>query len=212
MRAAVVPAFNEEGSIKDVVQNLYKYVSTVIVVDDSSTDQTRTIAEKNGAHVLSNPINLGYEKSLVRGISFASSEGAKSILTFDADGQHPYEVINEMFKLVESGSSDVVIATRNYLPRISEKLFSWYTNAKYGITDILSGMKCYSTAAIGVTGISADWDSIGSYISLRSLKLNLNVTSVSIQELDRIDGASRFGISLKSELKIMHAFVRSLLI
>lgn len=212
MRTAVVPAYNEENSIGEVVHKLYKYVSTVVVIDDCSTDQTKNIATSNGAYVLSNSTNLGYENTLIRGLAFASSLGASAILTFDADGQHPYAIINKMFGLIESGNSDIVVGTRSSLPRISEKLFSLYTRVRYGVADILCGMKCYSITAINATGICSEWDSVGSYITIKAYRLNLRVTPVPIQQLDRYTGISRFGISMKSELKIINAFFKSLTI
>jgi len=210
MRIAVVPAYNEEDSIGTVVRNLSKYVSMVIVIDDCSYDQTKDIAKASGAYVLSNSRNLGYESTLIRGLSIAISEGASAILTFDADGQHPYMLIDKMFGLIESDDSDIVVGTRRSLPRRTEKLFSLYTKIRYGVPDILCGMKCYSSEAISETGIRSEWDSVGSYIVIKALKLNFTVTPLHINVQNRYDGVSRFGISMRSELKIFNAFVRSL--
>jgi len=211
-RYAIVPAYNEESSIESVVSNLSKYVSKVIVVNDCSTDNTEIKAIQSGAHVLSNLNNLGYEYTIARGMSLAVSEGASSILTFDADGQHPYNVINLMFELIESGNSDIVVGARQSLPRISEQIFSCYTRIRFGVPDILCGMKCYSVVAINQTGFTSTWDSIGSFITLKALALQLNVASVPIHSLDRSIGISRFGTSFRSELKVFIALLRSFLI
>lgn len=212
MRIAIVPAYNEEATIGKVVSSLSKYVSLVIVVDDCSTDQTKNIASASGALVLANSINLGYGETLNKAIYAAICRGASTILSFDADDQHPYSSVEKMFQLVESGRADIVIGARESLPRLSEKLFSWYTNIRYGIPDILCGMKCYSVAAINATGISREWNSIGSYVAIKALKLQFNVLPLSIDVKNRCTGTSRFGISIKSEFTILNAFVRSLMI
>ena len=212
MRIAIIPAYNEEATIGRVVSNLSRYVYEVIVVDDCSSDRTKSIADDNGAIVFSNSRNLGYEKTLNKAISIAICRGASTILSFDADDQHPYNSVEKMFKIIEAGRADIVVGARKSLPRLSEKLFSYYTDIKYGIPDILCGMKCYSAATINETGVSRNWNSIGSYITIKALKLKLNVMPLSIDIKSRRSGASRFGISIKSEFTIFNAFIKSLLI
>jgi glycosyltransferase involved in cell wall biosynthesis len=209
-RVAVVPAYNEEQTISCVVNRLKKCVSLVLVVDDCSSDETRSNAAQAGACVLSSSLRLGYEKALVKGIAYAVSSGADAILTFDADGQHPYELIEHMFSMVEHGGFDVVVGCRESKPRFSEKVFSAYTGLRYGIFDILCGMKCYSSRAIGQTGLQPGWDSVGSFLVLRALFCNLSVAQVLIPSGERSAGVSRFGLSVKTELKILNAFIRAL--
>lgn len=206
-RFAVVPAYNEEQTILEVVQGLKEHVSSVIIVDDNSSDSTRAMAIMAGALVVTNSHNFGYEKSLLIGIQLALSQNASSILTFDADGQHPYESIDDMFKLIEDDNADIAIGIRNKLPRLSEKIFALYTSVWYGKKDILCGMKCYSSKALQLTGLECSWDSIGTFITLKALRLNLNVSPLQIQTHDRIEGQSRYGINLKSEGKILLALI-----
>ena len=208
-RFSVVPAFNEEKTIANVVKRLRNNVDTVVVVNDCSSDDTSLAASKEGAVILNNLNNEGYESSLIKGLRYAYTQGADSIITFDADGQHPFNKVDTMFKLIESNTFDIVVGSRASLPRISERIFSTYTYMKYGIPDILCGLKCYSSRALKATGFHCEWNSIGTFITLKALRLGLPVTHLPIPTATREYGFSRFGISIKSEADILFAFIAS---
>jgi len=208
-RFAVIPALNESNSLANVVYSLSTYVDKIVVVDDGSFDNTSDVAKKAGAIVLRNEFNLGYEVSITQGLLYACSQNASSVITFDADGQHPYDKVELMFGYIESGAYDVVIACREYLPRLSERIFSAYTNIKYDISDVLSGMKCYSRHALINSGVKSAWNSVGSYITLHSITTGLSVKTVSIRTYSRKD-SSRFGLSIKSESIVLMAFLNAI--
>ena len=68
----IIPAYNENATISDVIRQAKKY-GDVTVLDDASSDETREKAVKVGAKVVSNDTNLGYEKTL--GLGFKSAIG-----------------------------------------------------------------------------------------------------------------------------------------
>lgn len=86
----VIPAFNEEGGIKPVINELQECLAgcdyELIVVDDGSEDQTASLAREAGATVISQPVNRGYGASLKLGIRHASHD---RIVITDADGTYP---------------------------------------------------------------------------------------------------------------------------
>ena len=212
MKYAVIPAYNEEDSIGQVVTKLRQYVDLVVVINDCSSDETAAISSNYGAFVINNKENKGYEQSLLRGIKYAVSNKASIILTFDADGQHPYDKVEEMFNLIETNTCDIVIGNRGKLPRISEKIFSLYTSLKFNIPDILCGMKCYSSRMLIEQALDCQWDSVVSYITLRSVKLGYKCKSIPIPQIPRPYGSSRYGKTLIAEKRILHAFIRSFFI
>lgn len=85
---AVIPAYNEEENIDKIVKKTKKYVSNVVVVDDGSKDNTKEVAKKANAIVLRHIVNLGKGATLKTGCDFAIKNGAKLIITLDADAQH----------------------------------------------------------------------------------------------------------------------------
>jgi glycosyltransferase involved in cell wall biosynthesis len=93
---AVVPAFQAERSIAEVVTGLMRALPardgpTVVVVDDGSLDQTAAEAERAGATVLRHSKNLGKGAALRGGMRFAAEAGSGAVVTVEADGQHPAE-------------------------------------------------------------------------------------------------------------------------
>ena len=72
--AIIIPAYNEEATIKDIVKSTINY-GFPIVVDDGSEDNTADIAFKYGAKVKKHKINQGYDMALNTGFEIASKKG-----------------------------------------------------------------------------------------------------------------------------------------
>ena len=95
----IIPAYNEQDSIKTVVDNLiqnypqYDYV----IVNDGSKDGTRRICKENNYNLLDMPINLGLAGGFQAGMKYAYRSGYDYAIQFDADGQHKAEYIETIF-------------------------------------------------------------------------------------------------------------------
>jgi glycosyltransferase involved in cell wall biosynthesis len=88
----VVPAFEAARTVGDVVRGLraaWPSDDPVIVVDDGSNDDTRGEAERAGAVVVRHAKNLGKGAALVTGFRRALELGADTVVSVDADAQHP---------------------------------------------------------------------------------------------------------------------------
>jgi glycosyltransferase involved in cell wall biosynthesis len=108
----VVPAHNEQASIGVVISPMIDAGFSVVVVDDHSDDQTREVSLAKGAWVVRHPINLGQGASIQTGISFALSQDAETLVTFDADGQHQLDDARLMIAERTLKSVDVVLGSR----------------------------------------------------------------------------------------------------
>jgi len=84
----LIPAYNEEKTIKKIVESGIKF-GKVLVVDDASNDDTKNKAVLAGAMVLSHKHNLGYNLAIDTGLKFFLKSKHKNIILLDADGQHP---------------------------------------------------------------------------------------------------------------------------
>lgn len=102
--SVIIPAYNEEKTIKETVEDLKKELNNldleyeIIVANDASTDKTKEILEKiQGIKLINHPYNKGYGASLKIGIKNAKFD---NLLFFDADGQHPSKEIPNLLKYI----------------------------------------------------------------------------------------------------------------
>lgn len=130
----VIPAFNEETAIYEVVRSLQGFADRVIVVNDGSSDRTAQIAESAGALVVHHAINRGYGAASTTGIAAALKIGADTIVTFDADGQHRVEDIARITKPIEDGDADIVIGCRT----LERQMIPLRRRAAHGIANALT--------------------------------------------------------------------------
>jgi len=108
----VIPAYNEEGTIIEVINRVKPLVSEIVVVDDGSSDKTRELAEKQNITVLSHFINRGQGTALETGNQYALRAGADIIVHFDADGQFLAEEIKDIISPIIKGEADIVFGSR----------------------------------------------------------------------------------------------------
>ncbi len=108
----VIPGFNESKVIARTIRSVRHWLPNVVVVDDGSTDETGRKAERAGAQVVRHCVNLGQGAALGTGIRYALLNGAKSIVTFDADGQHRPEDIDVLLRRQKETGADVVLGSR----------------------------------------------------------------------------------------------------
>jgi polyprenyl-phospho-N-acetylgalactosaminyl synthase len=108
----VVPAYNEEGTIREVLLSLLGSYRNVIVVDDCSIDSTGALARAAGARLVRHPVNLGQGAALQTGITLALQIGAGYVVTFDADGQHHPEDIAGLLAALARSGADFALGSR----------------------------------------------------------------------------------------------------
>ena len=109
----VIPAYNEENKIVEVVEELKKAgYSQIVIVDDGSEDHTYQKALSTGVTVLKHIINRGQGAALKTGLDYALEKGAQIIVTFDADGQHSPQDLASLIKPLQEGKADIVLGSR----------------------------------------------------------------------------------------------------
>jgi glycosyltransferase involved in cell wall biosynthesis len=202
--AILIPALNESETIAKVVRLANKY-GTTIVIDDGSSDKTPKLALEEGAFVISNKKNWGYDFSLNAGFKKAIELDAEIIITIDADGQHDPQLISKFINSIDAGA-DLVLGVRNRFQRISEHIFGWYTSLRFGIKDPLCGLKAYKNVTFNALGFFDSYESIGTQLMLTSVKAGFKFSQIPVDVQDR-RGASRFGARLRGNYKILRAMI-----
>lgn len=112
MFIAVVPAYQEQENICQVVSELQSHVEEVVVVDDGSTDKTSTEARQAGAKVIVHGINRGQGAALETGRRYAAAKEADFLLFFDGDGQFKPEEIDEAIAKLKQSEADILFGSR----------------------------------------------------------------------------------------------------
>ena len=116
---AIVPAFNEEATISEVVAEVLDYDPSfeVLVVDDGSSDETAGCAHEAGARILRLPLNLGIGGAVQAGYMYALERGFDIAVQVDGDGQHDASELGRLLEPVLAGRADLAIGTRFSGPR-----------------------------------------------------------------------------------------------
>ncbi len=137
----LIPAYNEEKHIGDLIGKIREITSNIIVVDDGSVDKTARIVRDNNAICLEHKENKGKGASLSDGYNYLLEKGADYIITMDADGQHsPYD-IDKFINLAESNIFDIIIGNR--MKDTADMPLLRYLTNKFtsAVVSILSGQK-----------------------------------------------------------------------
>jgi glycosyltransferase involved in cell wall biosynthesis len=160
---AVVPAYNEAGSIADVVHAIHRLAPDfdVIVVDDGSTDRTELRAREAGATTIRLPFNLGIGGAVQTGFVYAAERGYDYMVQIDGDGQHDPGEVGKLIAAMEADHSlDMVCGSRfaspdtGYAAPISRRtgihLFAFTLSkiVRQRVTDPTSGFRLYNRRAI----------------------------------------------------------------
>ncbi len=112
----LIPAYNSEKTIADVVNSVLQYTSDIIVVNDGSMDKTPEILSAYGEKIvfISYQKNRGKGYAIKKGFRAALESGFRYVLTMDADGQHLAEDIALFAQAVLDKPDTLIIGTRSF--------------------------------------------------------------------------------------------------
>lgn len=112
--AVIIPTYNNEKTIKKVVDSVRDYCDDVIVVNDGSTDHTSAIlGEYSGIQYISYKENKGKGYALLTGLRYATEKGFDYAITLDSDGQHFADDIPTFIDKIEKKPGSILIGARN---------------------------------------------------------------------------------------------------
>lgn len=149
----VVPTYNNSPTLENVLNRILQYTSSVIVVNDGSTDNTKNILNIfENITVISLVKNKGKGAALREGFKEAVQQGYRYAITIDSDGQHFPEDIPAFVKTLEETQDAIIIGSRDMkqgkVPGKSSfgnRFSNFWFNITTGITldDTQSGFRLY---------------------------------------------------------------------
>jgi UDP-N-acetylglucosamine---dolichyl-phosphate N-acetylglucosaminyltransferase len=217
----VIPAYNEERTIVEVIRGLKQHgFTTLIVIDDGSSDRTGELASHEGAIRLRHVLNRGLGGALGTGIDAALRLGAEVIVTFDADGQHDPSDIMKLLEPIEVEEAEVVIGSRMLDPQgmpYRRRMANWIANVVtyllFGAwtTDSQSGLRAFSSRAAGRMHIITTGMEVSSEIIAETVKNRLQWKEVPVRAIYTDYSLSKgqsFSVGLQTLMKLVLAKVQ----
>jgi len=150
----IIPAYNEEGSILGVIEELKALYSDFdyIVINDCSTDSTANILEENNLNRIHLPNNLGIGGAVQTGYRYALENDYDIAVQLDGDGQHDPVYLAGIIEPIINDEADVCIGSRfieregfqtSFMRRLGIKVLSFIIKICTGVTvtDVTSGFR-----------------------------------------------------------------------
>lgn len=197
---ALIPAYNEQDTIVDIIQQVKPFVAEVLVINDGSIDSTKDVAEKAGAIVIDNIINRGLGKTIQRGYNEAIERGADIVVQIDADGQYDPAEIPKLIQPILDNKADMVLGSRlenlkyemPWLKKNGNKAFSWLLRRLTGIDikDGQTGFRAIRKEVIESIKLCGDFTYTQEMI-IKTAKEGWRIANVAIHFHQRSSGESR---------------------
>jgi glycosyltransferase involved in cell wall biosynthesis len=151
--SVVIPVYNHEQMVADVVQRSLQLGFPVIVVDDGSTDATRDrIKRIEGILILRHRFNRGKGAALLTGFA-AAARFSDWAITLDADGQHHPEDVRRLIDAIPENERPIILGSRDgmlapdvpWTSRFGREFSNFWVRMSGGpaVADSQSGFRAY---------------------------------------------------------------------
>jgi len=199
--SVIVPSYNIEGTVAEVVRRCPGDYE-VIVVDDGSSDRTRELAESTRAKVISHDRNMGKGQAMITGMKHASGD---IVVFIDGDLQHIPEDIPRLVEKIADEGCDIVIGSRRlydtkgmpFIRKASNKISTFLVRASLGvgISDTQSGFRAVRKDKLEQMGLKAKRFEIETEMLVKAAKMGLKICEVPISIVYQKDSDFHFSIS-----------------
>jgi len=202
-----LPVYNEVRFVDDVLDEVCRYASEVLVVDDGSTDGTsELLAARNDISLVAHPENRGYGAGLISAFQFAIENGFDCVVTIDCDGQHEPQRIPEF---IESCHGVDIVSGSRYLTnfagdskppaarrQINEQVTA-EVNRRLGLslTDAFCGFKAYRVASLKQLRLTEPGYAMPLELWVQAAALGMTIVELPVP-LIYLDEARSFGGAL----------------
>jgi glycosyltransferase involved in cell wall biosynthesis len=200
-------AYNEGANILNCIKDLQSLNSDydILLVDNSSFDNTVEIAKSLNVNYITHPINSGSAYgTLTSYFMYADRNNYDLLVQFDGDGQHIAEELEKIVHPILSGEADYVIGSRflgdggfksYFFRRVGIVLFSNIVSSilRNKVTDVTSGCRAYNKRIIRFFGKTYKYE-VHDTVELILLSdfIGAKIKEVSVVMRERLHGESEF--------------------
>jgi glycosyltransferase involved in cell wall biosynthesis len=186
---ALIPAYNESGTIAEVIAGVRSQVDRILVVDDGSTDATSQLACEAGAEVIHRTQNGGKGLAVRAGLDRVLQDSFTHVLMIDADLQHKPEEAEALLREAVRTNADLVIGERQFrresMPANrywANRIGSWALSAFVGlpISDTQCGFRVYRVEPLRAMRLRSRGYDIETEILIKLRRRGASVASVPI--------------------------------
>jgi len=216
----VIPAYNEETQIGNVLESMPDYIDQIIIVDDKSTDKTVEIINSyqtrfQNITLLEHKINKGAGGAMVTAYNFAKSMDLDVVVRMDGDGQMAPKDLPAVLDPVVEGKADYSKGNRLFTGEAYQKIpkVRYFGNAFLSLfTKIASGYWHVADSQSGYTAINKkalhmiDWNQLYTwYGHPNDILVRLNVNNLIVKD---VPVEPVYNIGEKSGIKIGRAIFK----
>lgn len=193
----IIPAYNEEESLKTTIDSLSGLDVDFIIVNDGSKDSTVQVCRDNGYPFLDLSTNLGLAGAFQAGMKYAYRHNYDCAIQFDADGQHLPEYIEPLIEAIKE--NDIAIGSRfvnEKKPRSIRMLGSNLISAAIRLTtgekltDPTSGMRAFNKRMIKQLALGLNFGPEPDTVSYLIKRADAKVVEVPVKMAERFAGES----------------------
>jgi glycosyltransferase involved in cell wall biosynthesis len=202
-RLAIVPAYNEAGSIESVIREIRAADAELepLVIDDGSVDDTAQLAAAAGARVVRHPYNIGIGGAVQTGYQYARDHGFDLAVQIDGDGQHDPSEVSALLAPILDGAADMVVGSRftgdpryrsTFPRRIGIRIFARLVSliVRQRLTDTTSGFRAVNRHGIRLFALDYPHDYPEVEATVLLFRHRLRITEVPVRMRDRETGRS----------------------
>ncbi len=218
----IVPAYNEAGSILEVLErvpeNVLGYDVKTVIVDDGSEDGTEQVSLAAGYPVAAHVTNRGQGDALRTGFEVAQRENADIVINLDADGQYKPEEIEPLVTPIINGEADFVLGSRfagfyeesGSVRHVGVVFFSKLISLLTGvwISDCTNGFRAIRVSELHKMDLREDRFN-ATEIILEALRNKLRFKEIPVTMLRRAEGESKKPKKLAYPLGVFRVIIET---
>jgi glycosyltransferase involved in cell wall biosynthesis len=211
-----IPVYNEARHIRRVLDQVRRYASEILVINDGSTDETGEIlASEPGIRLITHPKNRGYGAALISAFGYTLESQFDTLVTMDCDGQHEPGRIPVLLEALDS--ADIVSGSR-YLRdfrqdtpapterRYINRMITEEINCRFGLnlTDAFCGFKAYRRCALEGLRITETGWGMPLQLWVQAARLGLTIREVGVPRLYLDPNRAFGGVMNDSETRLAY--------